>query len=63
MSSSLKYWICFIITISLACLFGWVVNIFMGSGLISFLTSFVGGGIIGIVGYNLTHRWTSETQD
>lgn len=63
MSSAIRYWIGFSITISLACLFGFYSNAFIGSGLISFLTSFIGGGIIGLVGFNLTDRWSNEAQD
>ena len=63
MSSALKYWIGFSTTILLACLFGFFVNLVIETELIRFLTSFIGGGIIGIVGYKLTDRWSNEAED
>lgn len=63
MSSVLRYWIGFSLTIILAAGFGFFTKAFIDEPTISLLTSFIGGAIIGIVGFNLTRIWSSEAEN
>lgn len=63
MSNVLRYWIGFSTTIGLAMLSGHLTSYIIDPGFVSLLTSFALGGIIGIVGFELTKRWVNEAED